>query len=142
MQTPSTSCVTLGLEPASYGDVIAIDVFSNLVTAALRRHLGKRSPELPTVEDAQPGRMTIIHIGRNEGYIEGKLGALMTAIQRGRERSARRISAGDKPGLATSPPGAPPPKAAGVPRAGPGGSSALVRPSFPAKRTDHDPRPA
>ena len=37
--------LALGLEPASYGDVIGIDVFSNLVTAAMRRHLGKRSPE-------------------------------------------------------------------------------------------------
>jgi hypothetical protein len=86
--------LTLGLEPASYGDVIAIDVFSNLVTAALRRHLGKRSPKLPTVEDVKPGRMTIIHIGRNEGYIERKLGALMTAIQRRREIGATHFSWG------------------------------------------------
>ena len=35
--------LALGFEPASYGDVIAIDVFSNLVTAAMRRHLGQRS---------------------------------------------------------------------------------------------------
>ena len=84
--------LTLGLEPASYGDVIAIDVFSNLVTAALRRHLDKRSPELSTVEEREPGRMTIIHIGRNEGYIERKLGALMKAIQRGREIGATHFS--------------------------------------------------
>ena len=64
------------------------------MTAALRRHLGKRSPEPPTVEDAQPGRMTIIHIGRNEGYIERKLGALITAIQRGREIGATHFSWG------------------------------------------------
>ena len=86
--------LTLGLEPASYGDVIAIDVCSNLVTAALRRHLGKRSPELPTVEDSEPGRMTIIHIGRNEGYIERQLSALMKAIQRGREIGATHFSWG------------------------------------------------
>ena len=86
--------LTLGLEPASYGDVIAIDVFSILVTAALRRHLGKRSPELPTVEDREPGRMTIIHVGRTEGYIERKLGALMTAIQRARDIGATHFSWG------------------------------------------------
>lgn len=86
--------LTLGLEPASYGDVIAIDVFSNLVTAALRRHLDKRSPGLSTVEEREPGRMTIIHIGRNEGYIERKLGALMKAIQRGREIGATHFSWG------------------------------------------------
>jgi hypothetical protein len=48
--------LALGLEPASYGDVIAIDMFSNLVTAATRRHLGKRSPELPTIEGRRPRR--------------------------------------------------------------------------------------
>ncbi len=86
--------LTLGLEPASYSDVIAIDVSSNLVTAALRHHLGKRSPELPAVEDSESGRMTIIHIGHNEGYMERKLGALMTAIQRGREIGATHFSWG------------------------------------------------
>ncbi len=86
--------LTLGLEPASYGDVIAIDVFSNLVTAALRRHLDKRSRGLSTVEEREPGRMTIIHIGRDEGYIERKLGALMKAIQRGREIGATHFSWG------------------------------------------------
>ena len=87
--------LTLGLEPASFGVVDgAFAVFSNLVTAALRRHLGKRSPELPTVEDSEPGRMTIIHIGRNEGYIEDQLGALMKAIQRGREIGATQFSWG------------------------------------------------
>lgn len=40
--------LTLGLEPASYGDVIAIDTFSGLVTAALRLHLGTRLPEAQT----------------------------------------------------------------------------------------------
>lgn len=86
--------LALGLEPASYGDVIAIDVFSNLVTAALRRHLGKRSPELLTVEDAQPGRMTMIHIGRNEGYIERKLGELAKVIQRSRAIGATHFGWG------------------------------------------------
>lgn len=86
--------LTLGLEPASYGDVMPIDVLSNLVTAALRRHLGTRSPELPTIEDAQPGRMTMIHIGRNEGSIERKLGALAKAIQRSREIGATHFGWG------------------------------------------------
>jgi hypothetical protein len=86
--------LTLGLEPASYGDVIAIDVFSNLVTAAMRRHLGKRSPELPTVEDKEPDRMTIVHIGRAEGYVERRLGDLARAIQRSRTIGATHFSWG------------------------------------------------
>jgi hypothetical protein len=76
--------LALGLDPSANGGVMAIGAFSSLVTAALRRHLGCRSPELPTVEDAQPGQITMIHVGRREGYIERKLGALMLAIQRSR----------------------------------------------------------
>ena len=86
--------LTLSLEPASYGDVIAIDVFSNLVTAAMCRHLGKRSPELPRVEDSEPGRMTIVHSGRAEGYIERRLGDLARAIQRSRTIGATHFSWG------------------------------------------------
>ena len=86
--------LALGLEPAPCGDLIAIDVFANLVTAALRRRLGRRSPELPTVEDAQPGRMTIIDVGRDEGYVERKLLALMQAIRRGRAIGATHFSWG------------------------------------------------
>ena len=86
--------LALGLEPASYGDVIAIDVFSNLVTAAMRRHLGKRSPERATVEDNEPGRMTIVHVGRAEGYVERRLGDLARAIQRSRTIGATHFSWG------------------------------------------------
>jgi hypothetical protein len=86
--------LTLGLEPASYGDVIAINVFSNLVTAAMRRHLGKSSPELPTVEDTEPGLMTIIHVGCAEGYIERRLGDLARAIQHSRTIGATHFSWG------------------------------------------------
>jgi len=49
---------------------------------------------LSTVEEREPGRMTIIHIGRDEGYIERKLGALMKAIRRGREIGATHFSWG------------------------------------------------
>jgi hypothetical protein len=86
--------LALGLEPASYGHVIAIDVLSNLVTAAMRRHLGKRSPELPTIEDSEPGQLAIVHIGRVEGYIERRLGDLARAIQRSRTIGAKHISWG------------------------------------------------
>jgi hypothetical protein len=89
--------LALGLEPTSYGDVVAIDVFSNLVTAAMRRHLGKRSPELPTIEDSEPGQLAIVHIGRVEGYIERRLGDLARAIQLSRTISVRRISVGANP---------------------------------------------
>jgi hypothetical protein len=87
--------LALGLEPDTCSeDVIPIDLFSNLVTAVLRPHLGSRSPELPTVEDAQPGRMTIIHVGRDEGYIERKLGELAKVIQRSREIGATHFGWG------------------------------------------------
>jgi hypothetical protein len=90
----SRPLLALGLEPTSYGDVIAIDVFSNLVTAAMRRQLGKRSPELPTIEDSEPGRMAIVHVGRVEGYIERRLGDLARAIQRSRTIGATHFSWG------------------------------------------------
>ena len=86
--------LALGLDPSPNGDVMPIDAFSNLVTAALRRHLGVRSPELPATEHAEPGTMTMIHLGRSEGYIERRLGALMQAIQRSRTVGASHFGWG------------------------------------------------
>ena len=86
--------LALGLNPSPNGGVMPIDSFANLVTAAMRRHLGSRSPELPAVEDAQPGRMTMIYLGRDEGYIERKLSALAKAIQRSRTIGATHFGWG------------------------------------------------
>lgn len=86
--------LALGIVPSPNGNVMPIDAFSNLVTAALRRHLGTRSPELPSVEDTRPGQMTVIHVGRSEGYIERKLGALARAIQLSRTVGATHFGWG------------------------------------------------
>jgi hypothetical protein len=74
----------LGLAPEPGGGPIPIDIFAGMVTAAARRHLDHRSPELATVEDFQDGRLTIVRVGRSKGYIERRLADLMILIQRGR----------------------------------------------------------
>ena len=75
---------TLGLAPEPSGGPVPIEHFAGLVTAAARRHLDHRSPALATVEDVQKGRLTVVLLGRSEGYIERRLGDLMTLIQRSR----------------------------------------------------------
>ena len=83
--------LTLGLIPMPNGDVMPIDVFANLVTAALRRHLGRRSPEIPTTREVVPGEITIIYPGREEGYIERRLHDLASLVQRSRCIGATHI---------------------------------------------------
>ena len=80
--------LALGLTPEPVGTPMPIDAFAGLVTAALRRHLGRRSPALGPI--AEPGHdgSTIIHLGRREGYIEERLGALARLIQRSRAAGA------------------------------------------------------
>ena len=81
---------TLGLAPEPDG-ILAIDAFARLVTAALRRHLGRRSPEIAPAIDASPGRITTITGGRREGYLEERLGDLARLVQRGRVVGATHI---------------------------------------------------
>ncbi len=78
--------LALGLnpDPNFQSDPMPIERFSALVTSALRRHLGHRSPKLESVTDREPGRCTIIDLGRREGYIEERLGQLATLVQRSR----------------------------------------------------------
>jgi hypothetical protein len=85
--------LALGLSPEHDG-IFAIDAFSGLVTAALRRHLGQRSPKLAPVEHAEPGKMTMIHLGRSEGYIERRLGDLAGLVQCSRLAGATHIGWG------------------------------------------------
>jgi len=85
--------LALGLAPEPGGE-LALDAFAGLVTAGLRRHLGRRSPELAEATNAGPGRMTMIFCGRREGYIEERLGDLAGVVQRGREAGATQISWG------------------------------------------------
>ena len=84
----------LGLAPEPGGGPVPIDHFAGLVTAAACRHLDHRSPALATVEDVQKGRLTVVLVGRTEGYIERRLGDLMALIQRGRAAGATHIGWG------------------------------------------------
>ena len=81
--------LALGLDPDDDGGTRPIAEFAALVTAALRRHLDHRSPELANRVDAQPGCMTITHLGRPDGYIEERLGDLARLVQFG-------LSAGER----------------------------------------------
>ena len=71
---------------------LRIDEFAKLVTRALRRSLGKRSPallshELPPIS----GGATFIEGGREEGYIERRLYDLAMLVARAREVGATHI---------------------------------------------------
>jgi hypothetical protein len=85
---------TLGLAPEPGGGPVPIEHFAGLVTEAARRHLDHRSPALATVEDVQKGRLTVVLVGRPEGYIEGRLGDLMSLIQRSRAAGATHFGWG------------------------------------------------
>ena len=85
---------TLGLAPEPGGGPVPIEHFAGLVTAAARRHLDHRSPALATVEDVQKGRLTVVLVGRSEGYVERRLGDLMTLIQRSRAVGATHFGWG------------------------------------------------
>ncbi len=76
--------LALGLTPDPASEPYPITRIANLVTAALRRHLGNRSPELVTCTDAPKGRLAIVYCGRREGYIEDRLGKLAQLIQHSR----------------------------------------------------------
>ena len=84
----------LGLAPEAGGGPVPIEHFAGLVTEAARRHLDHRSPALATVEDVQKGRLTVVHVGRSDGYIERRLGDLMTLIQRSRAAGATHFGRG------------------------------------------------
>lgn len=83
--------LALWLSPDSHGGPCPLDTFAGLVTAALRRHLGHRSPELAPNEQAGEGRATVVFLGRREGYIEERLGDLARLIQRSRGAGAAHI---------------------------------------------------
>jgi hypothetical protein len=85
--------LALGLSPEPDG-IFSLEAFSGLVTAALRRHLGQRSPDVAPAEHAEPGKMTMIHLGRTEGYVERRLGNLACLVQRSRAVGATHIGWG------------------------------------------------
>jgi hypothetical protein len=84
----------LGLPSDQNAEPMPIEAFSGLVTAALRRHLGKRSPELPPITDTALDRITLVDCGRSEGYIERRLGDLAMLVHQGRAIGATHIGWG------------------------------------------------
>jgi hypothetical protein len=80
--------LVLGLPPEPVGGPWPIDAFAGMVTAALRRHLDRRSPKREPVTETGGGRATFIFCGRREGYIEDRLGDLARLIQRSRAAGA------------------------------------------------------
>ena len=84
----------LGLSADDENNPMPIDTFLNLTTAALRRHLDNRSPERELIVDVVPGKMTIIHCTRREGYVVERLGDLAKLIQRSRAAGATYIGWG------------------------------------------------
>ena len=81
----------LGLASCENADPYPIKALSHLVTAALRRRLGKRSPAQPAFVEQQPGKVAVIRCARREGYLEERLGDLARLIQRGRAVGATHI---------------------------------------------------
>jgi len=83
----------LGLAPEPDG-ILTLEAFSGFVTGALRRHLAQRSPEVAPAAHVEPGKMTMIHLGRSEGYIERRLGDLAGLVQRSRHAGTTHIGWG------------------------------------------------
>jgi hypothetical protein len=83
----------IGLPPESVGTV-AIDSFSEMLAAAVRAHLDRRSPAIAPTTDHQPGRVTIHHCGRRGGYIESRLGDLARLVENARGDGATHIGWG------------------------------------------------
>ena len=84
--------LALGITPEPNGGLLAIEAFAGLVTAALRRRLGRRSPERAPTLDAEPSKMPLIYLGRREGYIEERLGDLARLVQHSRTAGATHIA--------------------------------------------------
>ncbi len=84
----------LGLDPDVSVLPMPIDLFGGLVAAALRRHLDQRSPELKTILDRQPGKLSVVRCGRREGYIEERLRELATLVQQTRQFEATHFGWG------------------------------------------------
>jgi len=86
--------VALGFAPNLSCPPVAIASFAARVTNALRQRLGKRSPELQTIVDNDPGAIIVIYCGRREGYLEERLGDLAALVQRSRVADATHLGWG------------------------------------------------
>jgi hypothetical protein len=81
--------LVLGLAPEPCGE-LPIATFRNLVTASLRRHLGRRSPARPGHVDSSGGA-TVIHPARREGYVEERLSDLARVAAAGQAAGATHL---------------------------------------------------
>ena len=84
----------LGIDDACPDEPWPIQYFRTLVTVARRKRLDHLSPAIATTEDKEYGRVTIIHCGRAEGYIEHKLEALSNLLNRSIEAGATHMGWG------------------------------------------------
>lgn len=84
--------LALGITPEPDCGILTIEAFAGLVTAALRRLLGRRSPERASILGAEPGKMPPIYLDRREGYIEERLRELARLVQHARGASATHIA--------------------------------------------------
>jgi hypothetical protein len=83
---------TLGLPTET--EPVAINDFARVLSATLRKHIDRKSPEIRPSEDSQPGKMTIIDMGRRPGYIEEQIFELVMLTVRARQIGATHIGWG------------------------------------------------
>lgn len=86
--------LALGLAPDPDGGILPAKAFKALVTAALRRRLGTRSPEIAARIERGTGGATMMFLGRREGYIEDRLGDLARLAVRGLAGGATHVAWG------------------------------------------------
>jgi hypothetical protein len=84
----------IGIEESYSSSLWPIACFRSLLTVARRKRLGHSSPAIPLTEDRQPGRITWIECGRDEGYIERRLKDLSDLVNTGLEAGATHVGWG------------------------------------------------
>ncbi len=82
---------TLGIEDPYSSSPWPIAPFRSRLAATRRKRLGHQSPAIPTTEQSEPGRMTIIECGRPEGYVERRLKDLSNLVNRGLAAGATHV---------------------------------------------------
>jgi hypothetical protein len=73
------------------GEPVAIGVFTQIISNALRKHLNQKSPLCKQVEIIETGKMTMIDMGRREGYIEAQIFELAKLAHRAKDAGATHI---------------------------------------------------
>ena len=84
----------LGIDESYSSSPWPIACFRSLLTVARRKRLNYRSPEIPTTEHSEPGRMTIVECGRPEGYVERRLKEISDLVNRALAAGATHVGWG------------------------------------------------